>query len=164
MEEFDYELYKKIRLDHYYEVDWIVNRLQNILHSVTVGTHFFPDKPIAVMVSIPLDLKWPLELNSSHRLWADMAAKLRPQIEAIDPNNKFEGLYKVITGCFQDYKPDPWPLYKPYYSNNMEGEIWFNDPVLEYALHNVSRWDSMHRLPEDLTEFMKDKKWPEKEY
>ncbi len=161
--EFDYELYKKIRLDHYCEVDSIADKLRIVLQSVAVSTHFFPDKPVAVMVSIPLDLEWPLELNSSHRLWADMAAKLRPQIEAIDPNNKFEGLYAVIIKCFAGFKPDPWPLHKPYYSNNMEGEIWFNDPVLEYALHNVSRWDSMHRLPEDLVEFMKTQRWPKNE-
>ena len=163
MEEFDYELYKKIRLEHFYKVDSIANLLGIVLPSIAVGTRFFPDEPISVMVSIPLDLEWPIEIDSSHRRWADMAAKLKPQVEAIDPNNKFEGLYNVIVKCFQDYKPDPWPLDKPYYSNNMEGRIWLDDPVLAYALHNVSRWDSMHRLPKYLVEFMKDQKWPENE-
>ena len=162
-EEFDYELYKKIRLHHYYKVDSIANLLGIVLPSVGIGTRFFPDKPVAVMVSMRLNLEWPLELNSRHRWWADLAAKLKPQIEVIDPRHKFEGLYKVITGCFQDFEPDPWPLNKPSELNRLEGEIWFKDPVLEYALHNVSRWKWMHRLPEDLVDFMKTQRWPENE-
>ena len=161
--EFDYELYKKIRLEHYYKVDSIVDKIKYALPSIAIGTRFFSSEPITVEVSIPLDLKWPIEIDSSHRWWADMAAKLKPQVEAIDPNNKFEGLYNVIVKCFQDYKPDPWPLDKPYYSNNMEGRIWLDDPVLAYALHNVYRWEYMHTLPEDLVEFMKTQRWPEKE-
>ena len=162
-EEFDYELFKKIRLKHYYKVDSIADKIKFALPSIAIGTRFFSSEPISVEVSMRLDLEWPLELNSRHRLWADMAARLKPQVEAIDPNNKFEGLYNVIVKCFQDYKPDPQPLYKPYYANVLEGDIWLDDPVLAYALHNVSRWEWMHRLPEDLVEFMKTQRWPENE-
>jgi hypothetical protein len=161
--EFDYELYKKIRLQHYYKVDSIADKIKFALRSIAIGTRFFPDKPVAVMVSMRLNLEWPIEIDSSYHWWADMAAKLKPQIDAIDPSNKFEGLYNVIIKCFADFEPDPWPLNKPSELNRLEGEIWFKDPVLEYALHNVSRWKWMHRLPEDLVDFMKTQRWPENE-
>ena len=161
-QEFDYDLYKRVRLDHYYAVDSIADKLNNVLPSIAVSTRFFSNELITVEVSFPLDLEWPIRISSYYWL-ADLAAKLKPQIEAIDPNNKFEGLYNVIIKYFADYKPDPWPLHKPSELKRLEGEIWFKDPVLEYSLNNVYRWDLTHKLPWDLIEFMKDQKWPEKE-
>ena len=161
-QEFDYELYKRVRLDHYYSVDSISDKLSNILPSIAIGTRFFSSEPIAVQVSIGLDLEWPIKISSYYWL-ADLAAKLKPQIEAIDPDNKFEGIYNVIVKQFADFEPNPRALHKPAELKRLEGDIWFYDPVLEYPLNSVSRWDSTHKLPADLVKFMKTQEWPKEE-
>ncbi len=156
-DQFDYyDLFKEIRLEHSDEIDSITNKLNYLLPGVSVSTYLLSSERISVDVNMRRNLEWPIEISSSNWL-ADLAAKLKPQIKAINPNNKFEGLYKVIIKCFQDFKPDPSPLREQQIVDTllMRGYIRFDDPVLKYSLSNVRRWAINNKLPGDLLEFLR---------
>ena len=156
-DQFDfYDLFKEIRLKHSDEIVSITNKLTYLLPGVSVSTYLLPSERISVDVNMCRNLEWPIEISSSNWL-ADLAAKLKPQIKAINPNNKFEGLYKVIIKCFQDFEPDPSPLREQQIVDTllMRGYIRFDDPVLKYSLSNVRRWAINNKLPKDLLEFLR---------
>ena len=151
----DYELIREIRLKHNNAVDLMANRLSLVLPAISIRIYSSSHEPTHVRVAIPLDLKLPLELDDIY-FASEIVAKLKPQIEAIDPNNKEKGIYSIIVQTFADFKPNPWPLEKRWFlDSELEGVIYFDDPLLKYPLNNIRRWNDKRRLPEDIVEFMK---------
>ena len=79
-----------------------------------------------------------------------------------DPTHE-KPILNFITEKVKEFKPSDY-YSSPWVKGSLEGKLYLDDPFFKYALHNVYRWYNEDKLPEDLTEFMKDKKWPEKEY
>jgi hypothetical protein len=151
----DYELLKEIRLKHNNAVDSIANRLSLMLPAISIMAYSLPHESTHVRVAIPLDIKLPLELDDVD-FASEIVAKVSPQIEAINPNKKEKDIYSIIVQTFSYFKPNPWPLKKRWFlDSELEGVIYFDDPLLKYPLNNIRRWNDKRRLPEDIVEFMK---------
>ncbi len=151
-----YDLFKEIRREHIAGVETIVNQLQYVFMQCSF-TALSNGTPTKVRVIIPADLEWPLNFFFVGSSLKGFLAKLQPSLKRVRPQSRVRDVYSIIVKCFSKYKPDPWPLREQRIVGDlfMEGDIWFDDPVLKYSLSNVWRWACDNKLPRDLLEFLR---------
>ena len=187
--EFDYELFKKLRYRRCIELENSLGEINELerdeddIKSMQEQEDYLKSHPELLKNEPVLINGWPL----FHR---DIPASTRALIDKLHAKGVFFGSFSVevvfeasepihlriffwdpthekpilnfITEKVREFKPSDY-YSSPWVKDSLEGKLYLDDPFFKDALHNVYRWYNENKLPEDLTEFMKDKKWPENE-
>ena len=187
--DFDYELFKKLRLKRYSDLTGVLAEIKELegdedsLEIIRNQEAYLKDHPELLKNEPVLINDWPLY----HR---DIPASTRARIDKLHAEGVFLGyvafdhtletskpiflriffhrptrekpLLKFIKEKLKEFQPADY-YSSPWMYGRTEGKLYFNDPFLAYPLNSIWRWACKNDLPWDVVLAMKNKEWPKKE-